>query len=265
MKKPLTIFVTAVALVSASAGNAAMPSATADTLAGAPSSAANEYALNLAQQQYSAEKIIDQVSRVLDNTLPQSLLGDPQFAELEAAYPGLANVIASSIKPVMLKAYAEKLPLLWAQLAEFYVANLTKEEIGQIIAFAKSSAGVRYNAALQQSQNMRPVLDAARKADGYDATVKDASRKAQLESIRKANSAISAADRIAIFRFESSVAGSKLAKMIPHMQEIVLKWDFYFTDQQKSGFADARTEAIREFIEKSDVARTVTMSKTGSD
>lgn len=228
-------------------------------------STASEKALNLVKQQYSADKIINQVSGVLDKTLPQSLVGDPQFAELEAAYPGLAQVIAGALKPVMLEAYTEKMPLLWDQLAELYVANLTSAEIGQANAFSTSQVGLRYAEALRQSQNMRPVLDAVRKADGVDKTVEDASRKAQLNAIRQANLALSAADRIAIFRFENSVAGSKIAKMMPQMQDIVLKWDFYFTDRQKAAFVDARTTAIREFIAKSDGARAEATSKTVAD
>jgi hypothetical protein len=209
-------------------------------------------ALDLIQQQYSAEKITKQVSLVLDKALPQSLASDRQFIELEAAYPGLQDVLIGAIKPVMLKAYTDKLPLLWDQLTNLYAENLTVTEIDQISAFSKSAVGIRYAAALHQNQNMSPVVDAARNAGGMDASVTTASRREQMTMIRKATSEISNSDRLAIFRFENSIAGAKITKMVPKLQDILLKWDFYFTEQQKASFIDVRTLALRDFMAKSD-------------
>jgi hypothetical protein len=226
--------------------------------------ATKQKALDLIQQQYSAEKITKQVSLVLDKALPQSLANDRQFIELEVAYPGLQDVLIGAIKPIMLKAYTDKLPLLWDQLTDLYAENLTDNEIDQISAFSKSAVGIRYAAALQQNQNMSPVVDAARNAGGMDASVAATSRREQVTMIRKATSEISNSDRLAIFRFENSIAGAKITKMVPKLQDILLKWDFYFTDQQKTSFVDARTSALRDFMAKSDELA-AQRRKTGED
>lgn len=233
--------------------------------AAASSTETKQQALRLVMQQYSPEKITEQVSEVLDTTLPQSFRNDPQFVELERAYPGLTNVIVASIKPVVLRAYADKLPLLWEQLAELYAINLTSAEIDQIGAFSTSPVGVRYAKALQQNRDLLPAVDAARNASGVDASVSEATKKSLIATIRKASSDISAADRLVIFRFENSLAGAKLTKMMPKMQEITLNWDFYFTEEQKARFVDVRTTAVRDFIAKSDAAEALRIQDAPKD
>jgi hypothetical protein len=211
--------------------------------------------LELAKLQAPSERIQKQVAFMVDNTLRKSLSKDPVFVDLEVEYPGIVDAVVQGLRSPMLRAYDAKLPLLWDKMAALYTANLTPADMDAVVAFASSPAGKRYAEALERNASMTATFEAARTAGTNDATVSAAAKREQIAMINKANSEITSADRIAIFRFENSVAGTKLVKMIQKMQDIQLEWDFYFTDEQRAEFADARTTAAREYMAKIDAQK----------
>jgi hypothetical protein len=215
----------------------------------------DERAMKLAQLLFTRETVQQQVTNSLEISLRQTLQNNPDNMVLEAEYPGLTNVIISSLKPVMLSAYDEKLPQLWDSLGVFFTTEFTQHELDQLLAFYTGPVGVRYMASLRRNARTTNTLEAGMKAGGLDKTVSDAAKKDTYVAIAKTNAETTAADRIAIFRFENSPVGRKLATTISQSQKIQIDWDFYFTDTQKEFFAKTRGDAVADFVAKMDAAR----------
>jgi hypothetical protein len=215
----------------------------------------DERAIKLAQLLFTRETVQQQVTNSLEISLRQTLQNNPDNMVLEAEYPGLTNVIISSLKPVMLEAYDAKLPQLWDSLGVFFTTEFTQPELDQLLGFYTGPVGVRYMASLRRNVRTTNTVEASMKTGGLDKTVSDAAKKDTYSAIRNANAETSAADRIAIFRFENSPVGRKLATTIPQSQKIQIEWDFYFTDEQRVFFAKTRSDAVADFVAKTDAAR----------
>ncbi len=218
-------------------------------------------ATDLVQLLFSRELVQAQVGGVLDVNLPKSMKINVDFANYEKVYPGLINVIAASIKPAMLKAYDEKLPLLWFNMAQLYRDNFTPAEIGQLHAFYASPVGVRFMASIRHNTNMDSTLDAAIANGAVNAKVAAAAKANTAAAIRKTAAQISPADKLTIFKFENSPVGRKLAQFGPKAQKTQLDWDFYFSESQLAEFDRARGEAITDFTTKADAAKAAAQIK----
>jgi hypothetical protein len=222
-------------------------------------------ALDLAQRQYSRQRLDNQVSQTLEKSLPDSLRKSPQFIDLERAYPGLIEVIVVAIKPPMLKAYADKAPLLWSRLADHYAATFTSADFDKIFAFLDSPAGIRLRESIASNSTNSATLDAAVKNGPDDmGSMAAASRTDQAKTLRNINSKMSADDRVAIFKFENSPVGVKMAALAPKLQQTMLEWDFYFTDEQKASFNEVRSAAVTDFMARMD-AEKESASKSGQN
>jgi hypothetical protein len=209
----------------------------------------------LSQLLFSRELVQSQVSGVLSESLPKSMKSNADFALYEKEYPGLINAIVSAIKPAMLKAYDEKLPLLWFNMAQQYRDNFTPAEIGQLHGFYASPIGVRLIANMRRNTNVDNLLKAAIVNGEANAKVTAAAKAQTIEAIRKTNAQMTPADKLVVFRFENSPVGRKLTLFNPKMQKTQLDWDFYFTDAQLAEFALARGDAITDFTTKADAAK----------
>jgi hypothetical protein len=213
-------------------------------------------ATELAQLLFSRELVQTQVGGVLDVNLPKSMKSNTDFAIYEKEYPGLIKAVVASIKPAMLKAYDEKVPLLWFNMSQLYRDNFTPGEISQLHAFYASPVGVRFMATIRRNSNADNSLNAAIANGEVNAKVVATVKAETVNAIRRSNAQISPADKLAIFKFENSPVGRKLAQFGPKAQKTQLDWDFYFTESQIAEFARARTEAISDFTTKADAAKT---------
>jgi hypothetical protein len=211
-----------------------------------------DQAIALAKFLNPETKIQQQVLNTLEATLPKMLQSDPQFSALETAYPGLTNVIVESLKPKMLAAYAEKTPLLWDRLGAVYANNLTTTELDSLLAFYQSPAGRRLLSGFAQTGNNANMVRQAHTTGADMDKLAEAARKDISVTARKVSATMSNADRIAIFKFENSPLGVKLAGLIPQIQKTALEWDVYFTDAQRNDFATTRGAAVTGFIAESD-------------
>jgi hypothetical protein len=212
-------------------------------------------ATTLAQLLFSRPLVQSQVGGVLDDTLPRSMKSNTDFALYEKEYPGLIKTVVAAIKPPMLKAYDEKLPLLWFNMAQLYRDNFTPAEIGQLYSFYASPVGVRFIAIVRSNSNMDSTVKAAITEGGSREKVVAASNAQQNQAIRVSNAQITTADKLAIFRFENSPVGRKLALFGPKAQKTQLDWDFFFTEANLSEFARARGDAVTDFMAKADAAK----------
>ena len=206
----------------------------------------DDKATELAQFLNSREDMGKQLDRTLSISLPQSMKQVSDFGIYETEYPGLIAAVVAALKPVMLKAYDDKMPLLWANASKIYREEFSPAELDQLVAFYKSPVGIRFITS----------MDAAVKSQGEPSgEVAAAKKKIDAAAINKTNQQMSAADKLAIFRFENSSLGPKLVTVGPRISKAVLDWDFYFIDEQKKKFLAVRQSAISEFIAKADAAK----------
>jgi hypothetical protein len=221
-------------------------------------------ATEMAQLLFSRKLVQSQVSNLLDESLPQSMKNNSDFRIYEKEYPGLTDSVILAIKPAMLKAYDDKLALLWSNLSQLYRDNFTPSEIEQLHAFYASPVGMRLMSTVRSNINRDDIANTAvANVELNEKVITDIKIQAS-EAIRKSNSQISSADKMIIFRFENSAAGRKLVAFNPKAQRIQLEWDYYFTETQLAEFARVRGEAITEFMEKADAAKATAKSKVVS-
>jgi hypothetical protein len=216
----------------------------------------DDKATELALFLYSRETLAQQLDKTLTQSLPQSMKSASDFGIYEAEYPGLVDAVVAALKPVMLKAYEDKMPLLWATTAQIYRENFGAAELDQLVAFYKSPVGMRYMATARSNVDTQTYMDAAVGAQReLTDEVTAAKNKSEAAAIRKTNQQISAADKLIIFRFENSPLGPKLATTGPLIGKAMMEWDYYFTDEQKRSFLAIRQKTIGEFIGKADAAK----------
>ncbi len=218
--------------------------------------AVNDNATELAHFLYSRDAMASQVKQTLSTTLPQSMNNVTDFGIFESEYPGLIAAVVSAAIPVMLKAYDDKIPLLWKNISQIYRDKFTPSELDQLAAFYKSPVGVRFINALKSSADNQKYMDAVVVSEGeVTDSIVAASKQVGIQALKKTNAQMSTADKIAIFRFENSPLGAKLLVVGPIMQKALLDWDFYFSDAQRQEFIAIRQSAISEFIAKADAQR----------
>ena len=214
-------------------------------------------ATDLAQYLYSSDVILADVNEVLDRSLPIAMKANPEFAVYEETFPGFSATVAASIKPLMLKAYSDKMPLLWFRLSQEYKASFTTAEIDILHGFYSGPVGTRFIAMLRANADSQAIVNSALKADASTEDVATASKAVLAKALRKTQPQLSNADRVAILRFENTPVGRKLSSFGAHVQALVLDWDLYFTQKQREEFALARSIAIENFLAKSDAETAV--------
>lgn len=216
----------------------------------------DDSATALAKFLYSREQMAAQLDRILAESLPQSMKNASDFGIYETEYPGLIAAVVTALKPVMLKAYDNKMPLLWTTTSQIYREKFSSAELEQMIVFFKSPVGKRFTNALESNVDTQTFMDAAVAAGGeLTDGVTTAKRKADAAAVKKTNGQMSATDKIAIFRFENSSLGPKLAAVGPLISKAVIEWDYFFTDKQKQEFLTIRQATISEFIAKADAQK----------
>jgi hypothetical protein len=210
-------------------------------------------ATELAQFLYSREDMARQLKQTLSTSLPQSMKNVSDFGIYETEYPGLIAAVVDAAIPEMLKAYDDKMPLLWRSTSQIYREKFNSAELDQILAFYKSPVGIRFMKTLQNNVDSQQFMDAAVASQGEETdSVSDAVKKAKTQALKKTGTQTSAADKIAIFRFENSPLGPKLAAVGPLISKAVSEWDYYFPEEQKQAFLASRQTIITEFIAKAD-------------
>jgi hypothetical protein len=216
----------------------------------------NDKATELAEFLYAREDMAKDLEQTLGVVLPQSMKSASDFGVYEAEYPGLISAIVAALKPVMLKAYDDKMPLLWKSMSQIYREEFSPAELDQLIAFFKSPAGIRFTNSLKNNVNKQQFMDAAVSSGGeLTDEVSGAVEKAKAQAIKKANMQMSSADKLAIFRFENSPLGPKMMVIGPLVQKALLEWDYTFTNEQKLEFVTIRQNTISAFIAKADAEK----------
>lgn len=215
--------------------------------------AENRIATDLAHFLFAKPIVMAQITSVIDVNLPQSMLTNSDYGAIEEAYPGVIDSALAAIRPIMLKAYEEKLPLLWSQMAQHYVENYTADEIVAMLEFYRSPTGVRLLQGVRENIDMQEVMDAAVKSGGAQTIETAAAQRAGGQTaVKAANKSLSNADKVAIFRFEQSPLGRKILALIPSALKIQNDWDTYFPEDTLADIDQTRSAAVTRFMDEAD-------------
>lgn len=82
-----------------------------------------------------------QLDKLLNDTLPKQFAANPDFVELEAAFPGITRKVIDSVRSIAVEATLSALPILWGRIGGIYSQGLTEIEINRLLAFYRGPTG----------------------------------------------------------------------------------------------------------------------------
>lgn len=219
----------------------------------------SEIGVQIAQFQFSEVDVLDQVNRTISGPLKLSLANNIQFSQIEQEYPGLIDYTVNAMRPAMVDAYLEKLPLLWNNLGHFYSERFTPAEQADLLKFVGSSAAAELRGLASVSSKdtdkaalLIAIQDAGGKAN--ESTTSLTQNFAE-NSFKTVIPKLSKESIITVFKFENSPVGQKFAQIQADYYAIQLQWDLYFPGYRSNEFAKVRGDAVTKFIADTDAKR----------
>lgn len=192
---------------------------------------------------------LNQGSEEILKAVVGKLSQNPNFAQLEIAYPGLITAFSDALKPIMDAETRRIAPLYRKDLAQLYTSAFTQAEATQIVTAMRSPAMQRFRKAALAARDMRnstnEVLDEKEisaqslRSDLYRAGIKAALK-------------IDPADRKAIMNFYATPAGMKMHRLNDKKLAIDQKWANNVSPQAEALIAQRIPEALAEHIAKTD-------------
>jgi hypothetical protein len=229
------------AVMAASFGLAASTAAEAQnassTLAMSP---AQTEAHKAASDELSAVVVPDQmtegqVDRLVEGLLVQMFAQSENLRQLEAAYPGMKDAVGAGMKPLMIDVYLKMMPLLRADLAALYRANLTTGEARTAKNFLRSPVFAEFSESALANINFKAITGAL---------------LASAEA--KTGKALSPADRATLMAFFASPVGLKLTSLNPQKLAIEAKWANYSDPESDKAIELAVIHAMVSHIALTD-------------
>lgn len=156
----------------------------------------------------------------------RTLTNDAFVAKLEAEHPGTIDAALSAGRPLALDYLQDAMAKLQAKKIDALAAALTMEELNQFLAFAISSTGKKFFNSMHANASPETlatsVIDRANETGDRQITKNDADQalKRTLAGVQKD---LSAADTLAIMKFEQSPAGKKLGSINAEIRKMTLE------------------------------------------
>jgi hypothetical protein len=201
--------------------------------------------LELARLLNGEEATIAAMTRVLTDTLPETMLRDRQVREAEDVHPGAVQAIVAAMLPVLTGHMRSQLPLLWPRLGDFYADNLGTADLRAALAFYRSPTGIRIVALMHEGMDFNAMLkdivnsgDYAPSANRYRSASKAGAKSAVKQLSRK-----ELADAA---RFGRTPEGRKLVALTPKLDVVVTEW----ANAPDPGLDAQLHEAIQPVIER---------------
>jgi hypothetical protein len=243
------------AVLAASFGLAASTAAEAQnassTLAMSP---AQTEAHKAASDELSAVVVPDQmtegqVDRLVEGLLVQMFAQSENLRQLEAAYPGMKDAVGAGMKPLMIDVYLKMMPLLRADLAALYRANLTTGEARTAKNFLRSPVFAEFSESALANINFKAITGALL-AERDVTAAEFGSDLASAEA--KTGKALSPADRATLMAFFASPVGLKLTSLNPQKLAIEAKWANYSDPESDKAIELAVIHAMVSHIALTD-------------
>lgn len=184
-------------------------------------------AIDLARHVNDSIDVESQAERMLASVATQAFAADPNLAALKEQYPGIAKVFVDTLRPVMKRELALMLPEYNRAIGEFYAANFTAAELGELAAFWRSDAG---QALLTSMANNMDLAASSKEmiTEMHDEGPMEVSKGAVeadiMAAAKKGVSAITPKQRVAIMRFGLTPTGRKMTQLVDKKNEIERQW-----------------------------------------
>jgi hypothetical protein len=221
MKKPASFLYQTLAGLAALSMGPAMAQA-AEPVTAAPQSPGLALASILADE----TRQIGKIDKLLDALFEQLIASTPEVAVLNETYPGMDKAWKDAMRPILVEEVQRTTPAYHQDLANFFAANLTANEINQIAAFYGSATGQALIDSVSEAVDFKNVAsEIAAEVEDEDTDISASSVNKDLKSASTAAvKTMSVKQRQEIARFSLSPAGRKFGKLIPQKQAIDLKW-----------------------------------------
>ncbi len=189
-----------------------------------------------------------QMDKLLRETLPQQFAAQPDFAELEAAYPGVSAAMVDAMAPIMLEDTLARMPDLWKRIGSVYAAAFSESELQTLIGFYRSPAGVRLLDAMRRNSDMSKAV--AQVLNNPDSPIRaEDLRAGQDAAISAAQAELTPAELDEIGRFEASPLGAKLLSVAPQAQQVSAAWSNESTPELDAKLDKAMQRILSSYIE----------------
>lgn len=214
----------------------------------ASSSANQTLAYQLAAFTNSEAAMRVQMDKLLRETLPQQFATQPDFVELEAAYPGISAALVEGMAPLMLKDTLARMPDLWKRIGSIYAAAFSEAELHALTDFYRSPAGVRLLDAMRRNSDVSKAV--ANALNNPDSPIRAEDLQASQDAALSATQAeLTPAELEDIGKFEASPLGAKLLEVAPRAQQAATAWSNESTPELDAKLDKAMQRILSSYIE----------------
>lgn len=154
---PIALALACTAPGSATAVNAAAPSAATPALAPAP---IPDNALRLSRLLNPSGKLIDVAMRGFDVGVHAALQNNPEDAAIYDRNPGLLDAIVAAGKPIVRRHVEAAVPVHQRKFAEFYARKFSPAEIEQLLAFYSTPTGKKVIEGMYAGADLGKIAEA---------------------------------------------------------------------------------------------------------
>lgn len=215
----------------------------------AQSSAHQDAARELAEAMAPDETVEQQVDTMMAQLFDQLFGSDPDFIELERAYPGLRGAITACARPVLMKAALRITPLYRADLAKLYGDNLTTQELREATAFFRSPEMQAFSGSVRRNLKYRQISASA--MGERDITAADVQGDIR-SSMGGIMAELTPQQQARLAAFFSSPLGRKLTSLNPQKLALNTKWFNYSTPEMDKEVEVAMAAGMIDHIAKTD-------------
>ncbi|WP_374531349.1 hypothetical protein [Novosphingobium sp.] len=205
----------------------------------------------LAAAVVTGDDIEFQVDTMISALLQAMQKGNPDLAQLEAAFPGLIDAIGAALKPVMVRHMQSILPSYRADLSALYQENLTTEDALEAAAFFRRPEVRAFVSSINRSTDYKAISqDAVSTEQVSDRAVKTDLSNAGVRAARD----LSPEQRKPIMDFFVSPLGVKILALGPKKTAIDARWSNYSTPAFEADMMQATGRAMVDHIAKTNPA-----------
>lgn len=184
-------------------------------------------AIDLARLVNESNDLESQAERMLTSIATQGFAADPNLAALKEQFPGIEKVFLDTLRPVMMSELTLMLPEYNRAIGEFYAANFTTAEIGELTTFWRSDAGQTLLRSVGSSIDFAASskeMVAQMNDDGPTQISSSAIRADTRAAATKGLREMTPQQRVAIMRFGLTPTGRKMTRLVDKKNEIERQW-----------------------------------------
>lgn len=193
-----------------------------------------------------------QLDKLLSDTLPKQFAANPDFVELEAAFPGIIKKIIDAVRPIVVEETLPSLPILWRRIGGIYAQGLTEIEINRLLAFYRSPTGQHLLDIIARNADFSRAMNRMLKEEDTTLTSSDLMSATRVGILTLRNE-LSPMEIEEVRTIEQTPLGAKMLELAPRVHAEIALWG-----NEPSPELDAKIEAAVMAIVKTYVGGKVT-------